>query len=306
MPGRESAERDPATGPAGDPAPHSGVVGVRGLEIAVPAGASRGDAPTWDAATSTLLWVDGPRAEVHRYRPDDGTDEAITLPQWVGAAKPRTKGGLVLNLRDGIGLRDLADRLVWLVYWQRDGVRAGDAGVDPSGRLWAATTHDDHTPDGWLVRVRGDGRATVVSRDLAISNGVAWSPEGDRMYHIDSPTRRIDIFDYDDPSGEVSGRRPLCAVADTDGVPDGLCVDADGCVWVAVNGGGQVRRYTPSGRLDRVVEVPVSTPSGCCFGGEDFTDLYVTTVSVEDQPLSGAVFVAPGIGSGLPSPRFTG
>ena len=153
----------------------------------------------------------------------------------------------------------------------------------------------------------------MVLPQVSISNGIGWTPDEQRMYYVDSPTRRIDVFAYDVASGEIRDRRPLAEVADTDGVPDGLCVDADGCVWVAVNGGGQVRRYTPDGRLDRVVEVPARQVSACCFGGSNLSDLYVTTgregfteADAAEQPLAGCLFVARDITSGIPTPRFPG
>lgn len=282
------------------------------VEVALRAQAELGECPTWDALTKTLLWVDILGSVVHRFTPDRGTDEVVELPQHVGAAKPRV-GGMVLNLRDGIALLDRDGSRRWLAYWAREGVRGNDAAVDPAGRLWAGTMrYDKRAGGGWLVRVEPDGRAKVVLDDVTISNGIAWSPEGTLMYYVDSPTGRIDVFDYERASGEVGNRRPLCAV-DGGGVPDGLCVDADGCVWVVVNGGGVVRRYTPDGRLDREVTLPVTQPSACCFGGEDLTDLYITTTREDmteaqraTEPLAGSLLVVPDAGVGLPSPVFPG
>ena len=110
---------------------------------------------------------------------------------------------------------------------------------------------------------------------MAVSNGTGWSPDGRLMYYIDSPTRRIDVFDFD--GRRAANRRRLAAVEEGDGFPDGLTVDAEGCVWVALWDGGAVRRYTPDGKLDRVVELPVPRPTACAFGGADLTDLYITT-----------------------------
>ncbi|GDY33332.1 SMP-30/gluconolactonase/LRE family protein [Gandjariella thermophila] len=285
------------------------------IEVALRAHAELGEAPTWDVRTRTLLWVDILGSTVHRFDPARGADAVIELPQHVGAAKPRAEAdGLVLNLRDGVALLDADGTRRWLAYWAREGVRGNDAAVDPAGRLWAGTMRDDKaTGGGWLVRVAPDGQATVVLNDVTISNGIGWSPKAAVMYYVDSPTRRVDAFDYDLDSGEVHGRRPLCAVEDTEGVPDGLCVDADGGVWVAVNGGGAVRRYTPTGQLDREVTLPVSQPSACCFGGPDLTDLYVTTTregmtepQLAAEPLAGSLLVLPDAGVGLPTTSFAG
>lgn len=284
------------------------------IEIAVRAEAALGEGPTWDSASSTLLWVDILAGEVHRYAPSRDDDAVLVVPQHVGAAKPRSRGGLVLNLRDGIALMDRDGTKTWLVYWERPGVRGNDAAVDPSGRLWAGTMrYDEGEGGGWFARVEPDGSAKVVLDKVTISNGVGWSPDGTRMYYIDTPLRRIDVLDFDQATGEVANRRPLCAVDGTDGFPDGLCVDQDGCVWVALWGGGALRRYTPDGVLDREVAVPVDQPTACCFGGPDLTDLYVTSARVgldeaalAARPLSGSVLVLPGIGKGLLSTAFAG
>lgn len=288
---------------------------VTELDIALRGEPALGEGPTWDVTHGVLLWVDILGSTVHRFQPTTGNDQVIPMPQHIGAAKPRTNGGLVLNLRDGIGLLPPGgDDLTWLVYWAREGMRGNDAGVDPAGRLWAGTMrYDQAEGGGFLARIDGEGRGTVVLPSVSISNGIGWSPDERSMYYVDTPTRRIDVFDYDVASGDITNRRPLAEVTATDGVPDGLCVDANGCVWVAVNGGGQVRRYTPAGELDRIVEVPAKQVSACCFGGDDLTDLYVTTgregftdAEVAAQPLAGSLFVGRNIGNGLPTPRFTG
>ncbi|MCP3798295.1 SMP-30/gluconolactonase/LRE family protein [Allokutzneria sp. A3M-2-11 16] len=277
-------------------------------EVALKAEAELGEGPTWDITTGTLLWVDVLRSEVHRFHPGRGTNDSTVVPQHVGAAKPRTRGGLVLNLRDGIALWDRDDSKRWLVYWARDGVRGNDAAVDPAGRLWAGTMrYDEARGGGWLARVEADGAAKVVLDDVTVSNGIGWSPDSSLMYYVDTPTRRIDVFDYDLGSGEAVNRREVCTV-DGDGYPDGLCVDADGCIWVALWDGAAVRRYTPDGRLDRELALPVSRPTACCFGGDGFTDLYVTSArsDIPEETSGGSVFVFPDIGQGVPTPLFTG
>jgi sugar lactone lactonase YvrE len=284
------------------------------IDVAVRIQAELGEGPTWDRLSSTLVWVDVLASEVHRYAPARDDDAVLSVPQHVGAAKPRSMGGLVLNLRDGIALVDRDGAKTWLVYWARDGVRGNDAAVDPAGRLWAGTMrYDCAEGGGWLARVEPTGSAKVVLDKVTISNGVGWSPDATRMYYIDTPERRIDVLDYDLDTGEATGRRPLCPVEGTDGSPDGLTVDADGCVWVALWGGAAVRRYTPDGVLDREIALPVDQPTACCFGGDDLTDLYVTTAragldesALAARPLSGSVLVLPGLGVGLPSFAFAG
>jgi sugar lactone lactonase YvrE len=279
---------------------------VTGVEIALDAGAELGEGPTWDPATGTLVWVDILASTVHRTDPATGGDTTLGTDQHVGAAKPDSAGGLVVNLVEGVGryATGAGGGFRWLARWPEAGVRGNDAAVDPWGRLWAGTMrYDEGAGGGRLRRLDPDGIVTVVLDAVTISNGIGWSPDLRRMYYIDTPTGRVDVFDVD-TAGEVSGRREFVTV--DRGSPDGLCVDADGAVWVSLWGGGAVHRYTPDGRLDREVPVPVSQPSACTFGGPDLRDLYITTARVdlaEPEPHAGALLVLPGAGQGLaPTP----
>lgn len=279
-----------------------------GYEIAVRAEAELGEGPTWDARSGRLLWIDILRARIHTYDPVSGRRTVRTTPQHVGAVKPRAGGGLVLNLRDGVGLLDADDSFRWLHHEPVRGRRANDAAVAPDGSLWAGTMRYDEAPGGGsLSRFTGDGSVDLVLDDVAVSNGTGWSPDGSLMYYIDSPTRRIDVFDHAD--GRVGDRRPFVEIEDGAGFPDGLTVDADGCVWVALWDGSAVRRYTPAGELDRVIELPVPRVTACAFAGPDLTDLYITTARVgltSPLPLSGSLLVVPGAGKGLTQPAFAG
>jgi sugar lactone lactonase YvrE len=280
------------------------------VEVAVRAEAELGEGPTWDAAAGRLLWLDILRSRVHTYDPVSGHRTVRTTEQHVGAVKPRAGGGLVLNLRDGIGLVDTAGEFRWLRHEPVPGRRGNDAAVAPDGSLWAGTMrYDEATGGGTLSRITGDGAAEVVLDDVTVSNGTGWSPDGRLMYYIDTPTRRIDVFDHDPATGRVSGRRPLATVEDGAGYPDGLTVDADGCVWVALWDGAAVRRYTPAGELDRVVPLPVPRVTACAFGGPELTDLYITTARVglsPAPPLAGSLMVLPAAGKGQPLPAFAG
>ena len=224
--------------------------------------------PTWDVGSASLLWVED--ATVHRLHPSSGTHTETVVPQAIGAALPRTNGGLVTNLRDGIGVRGIDDRLSWLVYWHRDGAEPGPAAIDHAGNLWAATT-------GQLIRVQPNGRAKVMLDGVTVT-GLAAT---DRV-HI-ATSRGVEVFD------PVTGdRTALCATPAA-----GLCVDGDDHVWVAAPDG--ILRVSPTGDVEHVLDL--AAPTGCCFGGPDFADLYVT---------AGSVFVASGLGAGTPTPRFPG
>ncbi|MDT0612067.1 SMP-30/gluconolactonase/LRE family protein [Streptomyces lancefieldiae] len=277
-------------------------------EVAVRAEATLGEGPTWDARAGRLIWVDILGCRVHTYDPASGRRTVRTTEQHVGAAKPRAGGGLVLNLRDGIGLLDPDDSFRWLHREAVPDRRGNDAAVAPDGSLWAGTMRYDEAPGGGtLSHVTGDGAVEVVLDDVAVSNGTGWSPDGRSMYYVDSPTRRIDVFDAAD--GSLTNRRTLATVEEGAGFPDGLTVDAEGCVWVALWDGGAVRRYTPAGDLDRVIPLPVPRITACAFGGPDLTDLYITTARVgltAPPPLAGSVLVVPGAGKGVAQPPFAG
>ncbi|MEU3275624.1 SMP-30/gluconolactonase/LRE family protein [Streptomyces antibioticus] len=280
------------------------------FEVAVRAEATLGEGPTWDAAAGRLLWIDILGSRVHGYDPSTGRRTVRVTDQHVGAVKPRAGGGLVLNLRDGVGLLDPDDTFRWLHREPVPGRRANDAAVAPDGMLWAGTMRYDEAPGGGtLTRYGADGPVGTVLDDVAVSNGTGWSPDGTRMYYIDSPTRRIDMFDVDPADGRVSHRRPFAEIEEGAGFPDGLTVDADGCVWVALWDGAAIRRYTPSGTLADVLPLPTPRITACAFGGPTLTDLYVTTARVgidSPHPLAGSLLVIPNAGRGLPQPAFAG
>ncbi|MYW65496.1 SMP-30/gluconolactonase/LRE family protein [Streptomyces sp. SID8379] len=268
--------------------------------------AELGEGPTWDPAARRLIWVDILGSRVHTYEPGGGRRTVLATEQHVGAAKPRKDGGLVVNLRDGIGGYGPDGAFAWLHRDPVPGRRGNDAAVAPDGALWAGSMAYDETPGGGnLIRLAPDGAAAEVLDDVTISNGTGWSPDGTLMYYVDTATNRIDVFDV--AGQQVTNRRELATVEKGAGHPDGLTVDADGCVWVALWDGAGLRRYTPSGTLDRVVPLPVRRPTACAFGGPGLRDLYVTSARVgldRPAPLAGSLLVLPEAGQGLPQPAF--
>lgn len=277
-------------------------------EPAVREKAELAEGPTWDTAAQRLIWVDILGSRVHTYDPATGHRTVLATEQHVGAAKPRVGGGLVVNLRDGIGRYDADGAFTWLHRDPVPGRRGNDAAVAPDGTLWAGTMRYDEAPGGGtLTRTAADGTSTVLLHDVTISNGTAWSPDGSRVYYVDTPTRRVDVLRTD--GQHILERRELATIEPGAGFPDGLTVDADGCVWVALWDGAQVRRYTPDGHLDRTIPLPVPRPTACAFGGPGLRDLYITTARVgldRPHPLAGSVLVVPDAGQGLESPAFTG
>ncbi|GLP70344.1 calcium-binding protein [Streptomyces sp. TUS-ST3] len=282
------------------------MTGITTYEVAVRAQATLGEGPTWDG--ERLLWIDILGARLHTYDPVSGHRTVRVLDQHIGAVKPRAGGGLVLNLRDGVALLDPDGSFRWLHHEPVPGRRANDAAVAPDGSLWVGTMRYDEAPGGGtLSRVTADGTHRTVLDDVAVSNGTGWSPDGRLMYYVDSPTRRVDVLDHE--NGQVSGRRTFVEIEGGAGFPDGLTVDADGCVWVALWDGGAVRRYTPDGELDRVITLPTPRVTACAFGGPDLTDLYITTARVgldTPHPVAGSLLVVPGAGKGVQQPSFAG
>ncbi|HEY7047817.1 MAG TPA: SMP-30/gluconolactonase/LRE family protein [Jatrophihabitantaceae bacterium] len=282
------------------------------VEVAVDGRALVGESPVWDADTRTLLWVDILRGEIHRYCPADGSDTCTRFDTTIGAVVLRRGGGLLTAAGLGVALADPdAGALQWLARAGR-GDRMNDAACDPDGRLWAGTLTVEQRP-GAAALYRLDGAAlTTVLDDVTVSNGLAWSPDGTTLYYADTPTERVDAFDYDPATGAVSGRRTFVDLHDVPGRPDGLTVDRDGGVWVAMARGGAVRHFDPNGRAAGVIEIGPPMVTNCEFGGPDLSDLYVTTGCVGlgeadliRYPRAGALLRIPDVGvTGLPANRY--
>ena len=289
---------------------------VRTSAVAEPVGemtAVLGEGPYWVPENSCLLWVDIPNGLLHRTQIPSGATETMSVGA-VSAAFPALGGGIItaggnqLTLRFRQASGEWASQTVAEVP-AKDGVRFNDASVDPAGRVWVGSMHVDETePLGELYRLDPGPVLTPVVRGVTVSNGLGWSPEGSRLYYADSPMRRIDVFDFDAATGEAFQRRAFADLSRADGVPDGLTVDLDGCVWVAMWGGGVLRRFTPNGKQDAVLPVPVTRPTSCAFGGPDLADLFVTSASIgmtdadrAAEPLAGRLLrLHPGP-RGLPS-----
>ncbi len=285
------------------------------VELALDARADLGEAPVWDDRAGLLVWVDITAGRVHRFDPVFRRDETFDTGQPVGAAVPTADGRIALALRNGFSLIDLSTgRLEPVAALEADDPRTmmNDGKCDPAGRFWAGTKDiEGRRPLGSLYRLDLDGTAVRVLRDVTVSNGLGWSPDGRTMYYIDSPTHAIDAFDFEPETGSVSHRRRLVAFPQRWGLPDGMTVDEEGFLWVAFWGGAAVRRIAPDARIELVVDFPVSQVTSCAFGGADLADLYVTSArdsltdaQLADQPTAGGLFrLQPGV-AGLPSHPF--
>jgi sugar lactone lactonase YvrE len=282
-------------------------------ELVLDARAELGEGPLWDARTSELLWVDIPRSEVHRFDPASGSDRSFTTGAVVGAVVPRGRDGYAVARQDGFALVDAHEsvRLLAPVEADRPETRMNDGACDSQGRFWAGTMNFDCvTPSGSLYRLDPDGSVTRMLTDVMVSNGIAWSLDDHTLYYADTPTGGVDAFDFEPKTGTIASRRRLITIEPADGQPDGLVVDAEGCLWVALWNGWAVRRYATDGTHLGTVDIPVARATKPAFGGEGLTDLYVTTAAPDDQdddqPHAGGIFrVRPGV-AGLPPNAFAG
>ncbi len=290
------------------------------LELADDGRAVLGEGPVWDQRSGRLHWVDIRSGLVHRFSPADGSDLIIDVGQPVSAVGLCAGGGLVLALRDGFGLVPAgSDQVGDIIEVEKDRTknRMNDGRCDPAGRFWAGTMADrweDEPAAGTLYRLDGASgtlAVTSVLGGITVANGIDWTPDGRHMYYVDSPSQRVDIFDFDSDTGTVRNRSAFVTIPAAEGLPDGLVVDADGGVWVALFGAGRLRRYAPSGRVDQEIRLPVTLVTSAAFGGPDLADLYITTArhrltaaEREQQPQAGSLFCArPGPG-GQPAHRF--
>lgn len=272
------------------------VVGTERAEV--------GEGPVWDVRSSRLVWVDILGRRIHVTDPGTCETNSVEVPLHVGAVVPRAAGGYVAALQDGFWIvGDGPIRQITTVPEARPGVRFNDGKCDPAGRFWAGTMAYDEAPGAAsLYRLEPNGVANRVLDGATISNGLAWSGDARTMYYIDSPTQRVDAFTFDLATGDLGDRRTVIRIPKELGTPDGMTVDADGGLWVALWGGGAVHRYV-DGRLDRQVRLPASKVTSCAFGDEDLGTLFITSArdgltdaELRAQPLAGALFrLRPGV-----------
>jgi sugar lactone lactonase YvrE len=260
-----------------------------------------GEGPVWDAEAGRLLWVDTMAGVVNWLHLPGGNGGSIALGQPVGSVALRRAGGLVAAVRDGFALVEIPSgrfQLIAPLQHGRPGNLMNDGKCDPSGIFWAGSMGHDGSPGvGELFRLDAHQQASRVLEGITVSNGIGWSPDGRTMYYVDSGPGSIDAFDYEIESAAISNRRRFVSIPSEEGVPDGLAVDAEGAVWVAIWEGSAIRRYTPNGTLDRVVEFPATLVTSCAFGGKSLGELFVTTARIDlteeqlaFQPLAGALF----------------
>ncbi|MHA7220939.1 SMP-30/gluconolactonase/LRE family protein [Arthrobacter sp. RHLT1-20] len=282
------------------------------VEVALDAHADLAEGPWWDQQRGELLWVDIFAGRIHMFDPVSGQDRSIDVGQPVGMVARRRTGGLVCAVRDGIGFINPdgnAFELAAPIEAEKPGNRLNDGACDPAGRLWAGTMATDLSPSaGSLYSISTTMQVTQVLTDVSISNGLDWSPDGRTFYFTDSTTRRLDAYDFDVETGAISNRRLLVDLPDPVATPDGITVDAEGTIWVAMWDGGRVQRFSPQGKLLQTVILPITRPTSVAFGGPDLNQLFITSArnglsprQQSDEQHAGAIFVIePGVTGRLP------
>lgn len=277
-----------------------------------------GEVPVWCNRTNLLWWIDVRQPRVQSYDPITKKHEVYLVEgKALGSWALRENGGMILAQEDGIyafdpktGKREL------LIDPEADKPdnRLNDGRCDRLGRYWLGSMNDKvREPDGIFYSVTKDLETKKWFDGIVIPNGVAFSPDDRTMYFADTPKQKIWAFDFDLQEGVLSNRRLFVDLEGNPGRPDGSIVDAEGFLWNAEFNGGRIVRYAPNGSVDRIIEMPVTNITCIGFGGEDYTDMYVTTAwqGLSDEkrklePNAGGLFRLNVGVKGIPEPRFAG
>jgi sugar lactone lactonase YvrE len=273
-----------------------------------------GEGPVWNADEQALYWVDIMNGIYHRLRPASGEHEIIDVGEKIGVLAFRQSGGLVMATERGFVLFDPVKKTLERIgdpEADKPQTQFNDGAVDRNGRFWAGTLGDPYQNS--LYRLDADRSIQCMERGVDVSNGIGWSPDNRVMYYVDSTPAVIYAYDFDLESGAIENRRIFVDRSNQPGVPDGLTVDAAGCIWIAVWDGACIERYDPQGKLMRSVAVPAQFPTSVAFGGPDLDELYITSALCEipklerhNFPLAGALFCVKGLAQGIVEPKYSG
>jgi sugar lactone lactonase YvrE len=286
-------------------------------ELVLAAGDETGESPVWDEQAQALWWTDIPGRRLHVLH-KDGAEQVFPAPGRVGSFALRRDGGLVLGMENGLAFWDPPNGDPVPVAEPERGLvehRFNDGRCDRQGRFLVGSMNLHRTgPTGQLWRLDGpDGAVTRLTGKVSVANGLAFTPDGARMFWACSREARVWAFDYDRDTGTPRNRRTWLDEGAAPGRPDGAAIDAEGCYWSARWMGGCVARFTPDGTLDRIIRLPVSRVTMCAFGGPDLRTLFITTAregmtpeELAQEPLAGGLFAAQVGAAGLPEPRFAG
>lgn len=276
-----------------------------------------GESPVWSVGEAALYWVDTRGPAIHRLDPSSGQVKTWTLPDYVGSIGLRARGGLVAATQRGFHFFDPASGALEAIAdpeLHLPDNRFNDGRCDRRGRFWSGTMSDlRRDPTGSLYCLEPDLKVRAVRSGVIVPNSLSWSPDDRVMYFADTYRHTIWAYDFDLERGAIANERVFVDAKDRAGRPDGSTIDAAGCLWNAEYAGGRLCRYAPDGRLDRTIELPVTQPTSCTFGGARLDTLYITTArqrltpeQLAAQPLAGSIFAVNVGVSGLPEPAFAG
>jgi sugar lactone lactonase YvrE len=288
------------------------------MEQLFAAGNQLGESPVWSPEEGALYWVDIPKGLIRRYVVSSQETSLWQLPASIGSFAFRRDGGMVVALKNGIHLFDPATNQLSLVHNPEPDLpenRFNEGKCDPRGRFFAGTMNEvvRGKPSGSLYRLASDKQLDLIFPSVTVPNGLAWSPEGTIMYFADTRRHVIYAFDYDLEEGTPYNRRVFVDLSSYEGLPDGATVDSEGCLWSAMFSGGRIVRYTPSGKIDRVIGFPVTQINSLTFGGSDLRTIFVVTskhllndAGLASQPLAGNIFAVDPDVKGIVDSRFAG
>ena len=276
-----------------------------------------GEVPLWSAEEEVLYWIDVRRPALYAYRPADACVKDWHFSEPIGSYCLRAKGGMLLAMKSGLCAFDPSTGNLERLFDPEPDLpnnRLNDGKCDRQGRFWVGSMNDgDRLPSGSLFMIGKGLACRRAMQGITIPNSLAWSPDGRIMYFSDTPTLKIMAYDYDPADGTLAQERLFADLAGHPGRPDGSTVDVDGCLWNAEVRGSRVVRYTPDGKVDRIVELPVSGVTSCAFGGSGMRTLYITTATqrlseqeLAREPLAGGLFAVDVGIAGLAETPFIG
>jgi len=290
-------------------------VGEISIDVAVAGHDQLGETPLWCERTRKLWWLDIEQPKLRWFDPASGADGLMLLPGTFAGTQALMDDGRRLLAEDlalyALDL-DTGARTDLVAVGSGLDNRLNDGRVDARGRFWVGTMDNQlHRPNGNFYRIDPDGNTTRAAADVIVANGIAFSPDGRTLYFTDTRRHLCFAFDLDMDDGIVTNKRVFADHAATGDRPDGACVDADGCIWMAFFAGGRIVRHRPDGRVDTTIALPVTNPTCLSFGGDDLKTLYVTSATKfltpgqrDAEPLAGALLAISGVGQGLPEHRF--
>ncbi|PJJ59756.1 SMP-30/gluconolactonase/LRE family protein [Hymenobacter chitinivorans] len=287
------------------------------VRVVLPAQAQLGEGALWNPLDQRLYWVDIEGQALHIFDPATGLDRQLPTHSRVGTVVPAGPDSVLVALQNGIHrLNTVTGEMTCLVDPLHDPkLRFNDGKCDPAGRFWVGTLDRSSRPHhATLYRLDPDGSLHTMLTGVTISNGLVWTPDRRTMYYVDTPTQTVQAFDYDHATGAITNGRVAVRIPDAEGSPDGMTLDADGHLWIALWGGAQVGCYDPAtGHKLGAVPVPALHTSSCAFGGPELKTLFITSArqdltpaQLAQYPLSGNIFATEPGAVGLPADVYRG